>query len=130
MTFYWFILLVHCICSLSWVIVLIPCIGSLSWFIVLILCIDSLYWFIVLVHCIGLGGWGRSPQGGPWFLVLVHCIGSLFVGKAKAIGSGVKSAFVPPNGATLAEEGTELLIIGTKPLLTIGSIYAASAPLW
>ena len=56
--------------------------------------------------------------------------GSLFVGKAKAIGSGVKSAFVPPNGATVAEEGTELLIIGTKPLLTIGSIYAASAPLW
>ena len=41
---------------------------------------------------------------------------------------GIK-ALTPPYGATVAVEGTELLIIPIKPFLTIGNIYAAKAPL-
>ena len=46
--------------------------------------------------------------------------GSPLVGNAKAIGSGVSNALVPPKGATVAEDGTEHLMIGTKPCSTIG----------
>ena len=56
--------------------------------------------------------------------------GKLFVGKPIAIGFGVKRGSVPPKGATVEFEGTELFIIAIKPSSTIFFKYAASAPLW
>ena len=42
-------------------------------------------------------------------------IGSPSVGMPTAIGSGVNTAFRPPNGATLASDGSELAIITIMP---------------
>jgi hypothetical protein len=56
-------------------------------------------------------------------------IGSSAVGIPSAIGSGVNSACKPPNGATLASEGSEQANSIMQPRAVARSRYAARQPM-
>ena len=75
----------------------------------------------------------RSRSDSPLVVIDVLMsirIGSPSVGMPTATGSGVNTAVRPPNGATLAVEGSELAIVTISPRSVARWRKAARQPMW